>query len=154
MMNGSWEALVRDPKLGGLVLGLLVFLLLTSILIRHYLKSRPSPEEIERRRRRAINSIGKLADGEIVDAGPPAIVYDYQVSGVVYTASQDISSLGTLLPSDLMSIIGPAIIKFDRRNPANSIVMCEEWTGFGSRKPSSINVTSAGNCQQPSGRFR
>jgi len=39
-------------------------------------------------------------------------------------------SLQALLPSNPMSVIGPAQVKFDPRNPANSIVLCEEWSGL------------------------
>jgi hypothetical protein len=30
-----------------------------------------------------------------------------------------------------MALLGPALVKFDPRNPANSIVICEEWSGLG-----------------------
>jgi hypothetical protein len=52
------------------------------------------------------------------------------VGGVGYTAAQDVMSLEALLPSHRMSMIGPALVKFDPRNPANSIVLCEEWSGL------------------------
>jgi hypothetical protein len=49
---------------------------------------------------------------------------------VEYTACQDLADLQSLLPSDRWSAIGPASIKYDPRNPANSIVLCEEWSGL------------------------
>jgi hypothetical protein len=49
---------------------------------------------------------------------------------VEYTASQDISKLRDRLPEDPQTWIGPVTIKYLPRNPANSIVVCEDWSGF------------------------
>jgi hypothetical protein len=32
------------------------------------------------------------------------------------------------------ALAGPAIVKYIPRNPANSIVICEEWSGLRARK--------------------
>jgi hypothetical protein len=100
--------------------------------IRNYLGRCPTPEELERRRRMAIHRLGKMADAEIIDVEPVSvsIVYSYMVAGVVYTASQDVATLQSLLPRDMMTMVGPVSFKFDPRNPANSIVVCEEWSGL------------------------
>jgi hypothetical protein len=118
---------------------LLVFVvaLAAAMLLRKLLSKRPTAEELERRRRDAINAKGKLGDGEIVDVESGAIVFSYNVSGVGYTAAQDVSALVALLPSDRMSMIGPASVKFDPRNPANSIVLCEAWSGLRDRETNS-----------------
>jgi len=90
----------------------------------------------------------RFSNGELVyaiDVRDTLILYEYGVAGVVYTASQDVSSLGPFLPADPMSIIGPATIKFDRRNPANSMVVCERWSGLGSRSPLPTDVVSQAN---------
>jgi hypothetical protein len=133
-MIDTWEALAT-----------LIFLLIFGILVRHYVRRRPNAEEVERRRRDRIAGAGKLADGEVFDVRDTLILYEYGVAGVVYTASQDVSSLGPFLPADPMSIIGPATIKFDRRNPANSMVVCERWNGLGSRSPIPTDVVSQAN---------
>jgi hypothetical protein len=99
----------------------------------HYLRRRPTPEEIERLRRLMINRLGKLGDGQILDVEGDLIVYSYSVAGVVYTASQDTTNLEQKLPADRMSMVGPVSVKFDPRNPANSIVLCEEWSGLRNR---------------------
>jgi hypothetical protein len=99
----------------------------------HYLRRRPTPEEIERLRRLMINRLGKLGDGQILDVEGDLIVYSYSVAGVVYTASQDTTNLEQKLPPDRMSMVGPVSVKFDPRNPANSIVLCEEWSGLRNR---------------------
>jgi hypothetical protein len=114
------------------VAGGAVLLLATvaAIAIWRYFRRRLTPEERERLRRLGINGKGKLGDCEIVDVEGALIVFSYVVAGVTYTASQDISALQTVLPQDAMSMIGPASVKFDPRNPANSIVICEDWTGL------------------------
>jgi hypothetical protein len=110
--------------------GALALLAALVYLASRYLRKRPDPDEAERRRREAINSKGKLGDGEIVDFDGAAIVYEYQVAGVGYTTSQDVSNLAFLLPAARMSMVGPASVKYDPRNPANSIVLCEQWSGL------------------------
>lgn len=99
--------------------------------ILKYLRSRPSPEEIERRRRLEVNDSGKVGSGEITDVDGSLLIYSYTIAGVEYMASQDVSALEQMLPGDPMKMIGTVGIKFDPRNPANSIVICEKWSGIG-----------------------
>ena len=48
-----------------------------------------------------------------------------------YAASQDVSKLAGLVPKDVSNA---ASVKYDRKNPANSIVVAEQWSGLrGSR---------------------
>ncbi len=110
--------------------------LLLGLVLWKTLHRKVPPEELERRRRLAVNQRGKLGDGEVTEIETSTVFYSYSVSGVSYTAAQDVFSAEALLPEDRMSAIGPVLIKFDPRNPANSIVICEEWSGFqrGGRK--------------------
>jgi hypothetical protein len=119
--------------------GLCVFiiLLVVGFAARHYLRRRPTPAEIERLRRLAVHKEGKMGDGEIIDVEGFSIMYSYSVAGVGYTATQDAIDLRDKLPRDLLSMIGPVGIKFDPRNPANSIVFCEQWSGLRNREPKS-----------------
>ncbi len=112
------------------ILALVALALVILLVIRRYLRQRPTPEEIERRRRVLLQREGKMGDGEIIDVEVVSIVYTYSVGGVVYTSSQDISALQALLPPDAMTMVGPVSVKFDPRNPANSIVLCEDWSGL------------------------
>lgn len=100
-------------------------------------RKRPSPEEVERLRRLDLHRTGKMGDGQIVDVEGATIVYTYSIAGVIYTASQDAAGLQQKLPEDRMTMVGPVMIKFDPRNPANSIVLCEEWSGLRKRIPQS-----------------
>ena len=53
-----------------------------------------------------------------------------------YHSSQDIGPLRSLVLGQSESLIGPVTVKFDVRNPYDSIVICEEWSGFGKEKTS------------------
>jgi hypothetical protein len=93
-------------------------------------KLRVSPEERERRRRELINREGRLADGAITDIDGTVIFYTYVVRGVEYSATQDISGLPASVPADPARLLGPVTLKYLPRNPANSILICESWSGF------------------------
>ncbi len=93
-------------------------------------KLRISPEERERRRRQLINGQGRLADGALTDTDGTIIFYTYVVRGVEYSATQDISGLAASLLEDPARMLGPVTLKYLPRNPANSIVICESWSGL------------------------
>ena len=112
------------------LLGVLV-ILLAIIAVRAWLRSRISPDEKERRRRLMLLSAGKRGDANLVDIHDDLLVYRYAVRGVEYTASQDVSGLRPFVPDGVASL-GPICVKYDPRNPANSIVLAEEWSGLGS----------------------
>jgi hypothetical protein len=122
-------------------IGIAVFaaVLAAGFFLWRFLRRKPDPEELERLRRAAIHRDGKMGDGEIMDVdsvsntGAILIVFSYSVAGVVYTASQEVMVLRSLLPPDLMTMVGPISVKFDPRNPANSIVLCEAWSGLRNR---------------------
>ncbi len=98
--------------------------------VYRYIRGRPSAAELERRRRNGLRSRGKVGDANLLEYREHMVFYSYAIGGVEYTACQDLSDLQPLLPADLWSTIGPASIRYDPRNPANSIVLCEEWTGL------------------------
>jgi hypothetical protein len=104
--------------------------LVVALAWRAWLRRRPTAEELERRRRLALNQLGKMADAMVLDVGETTIEYSYDVRGVGYTATQDISVLQDRLPQYRLSVAGPAAVKYDPRNPANSIVLCEDWSGL------------------------
>ena len=107
-------------------------LLLAVLGVRLWRASRIRPDERERRRRAALSSGGKLGDAMLLDFRDGHLFYSYQVRGVEYTATQDVSSLSPLIPTDF-STLGPVAVKYDARNPANSIVISETWKGLRSK---------------------
>ncbi len=91
---------------------------------------RCSPAELERRRRQKVNSRGKTAGAIVVDLREDELVYSYTVGGAHYTASQDVSGVRHRLPAGSWGLLGPATVKYDPANPANSILVSEEWSGL------------------------
>lgn len=95
---------------------------------------RLTPPEREKRRRLAVNHHRRTLEGFITEASAEAIQYTYEFSGVEYFAAQDVSALAACLPLEPERLIGPARVKYDPRNPMNSIVVCEEWSGIPQKK--------------------
>jgi len=111
-----------------------VLAVLLALIVRRWWKRRQvTPEERERRRRAWLVSTGKINDATLVEVRENLLFFSYAVRGVEYTASQDISRLSERLPRDL-SELGAVSVKYDSRNPANSIVVAENWTGIRERK--------------------
>lgn len=100
---------------------------------------RMTAEEVERQRRTKLAAYGRIIDGVIVDApmyhaeetaqGEPALIaYRYRIAGVIYECSQDVSTLQHEVEDFRVDL--PVSIKYDPRNPANSIVVAETWSGL------------------------
>lgn len=112
-----------------LALAGLLLVLVALIAYRAWKRSRVSPEERERRRRAMLVAYGKMGDATLVEIREDHVFYSYSVRGVEYIASQDVSGLKHQLPGDL-SAVGPLSVRYDARNPANSIVLAEDWCGI------------------------
>lgn len=110
------------------LLGVLV-VLVAIIGYRAWRNSRVTAEERERQRRAVLVARGKISDATLVEIREQFLFYAYLVRGVEYTASQDVSALHKYLPADLAAN-GPVLLKYDPKNPANSIVVAEQWTGL------------------------
>jgi len=102
-------------------------------------KHRKTPDQRERERRMRISEIGRITDGTVVDVNEmqdkgsdelQLLIYHYDVAGVSYEASQDVSSLRHMV--DLHSCRSGLMtsIKYDPSNPGNSIVIAENWSGL------------------------
>ena len=100
---------------------------------RAWKRSRITPEERERRRRSALVARGKMSDALLVEIRDDLLFYSYGVRGVEYTASQDVSMLKLQMPPDF-STIDAVSVKYDPKNPANSIVLAEQWSGLRASK--------------------
>jgi hypothetical protein len=99
------------------------------------LRKRESVEEREWLRRQLVYREGRVLEGFVTEVDEQLIHFNYNVSGVVYEASQDISALRYMLPAASHLVIGPTTLRYLVNNPANSIVVCEEWTGLRQRSP-------------------
>jgi len=102
---------------------------------------RKTPDQRELERRMRISEIGRITDGTVTDVSEvelngsgemQLLIYQYDVSGVTYEASQDITSLRHMV--DLHSCRSGLMtsIKYDPANPGNSIVISEKWVGLRS----------------------
>jgi hypothetical protein len=113
----------------GVALGVGLLALFAVMAYRAWVARRITPEERERQRRSLLVSIGKMGDATIVEVREDFLIYEYSVRGVEYTASQDVAVLKDRVPEDL-SQIKAVSVRYDPRNPANSIVVAEQWTGL------------------------
>ena len=102
-------------------------------------KRRKTPEQLERERRLRISTHGRIIDGTVIDAQESAnvdgssvqlLIYRYDVSGVSYEASQDITHLRQYVDLHTCKIGLPSSVKYDPQNPGDSIVISEEWSGL------------------------
>lgn len=99
--------------------------------LRGRLRRPPAPEQLEAQRRAAVNQDGRVIAGMVIDIlEDGGIVYEYDIAGVYYSTTQDVTCLAAHLPADRARLIGPARVKYSARNPANSIILCENWSGF------------------------
>ena len=94
------------------------------------MRSRLTPERREQRRRLDINLNGRLGDALLTECHENTLYYTYEVRGVHYAASQDIGSLHDYLPDTPERLGGMVNMKYVAQNPANSILVCEEWSGL------------------------
>lgn len=103
---------------------------------------RKTPEQIERERRQQLSLHGRICDGTVLDVqemqsnGPAGsaqfIMYSYEIGGVVYQASQDITRLRQFVDIHSCKLGLPTSIKYDPQNPGDSIVIAEKWMGLRS----------------------
>lgn len=99
-----------------------------------------TPEKREQRRRLLLQATGRIGDALVTEVSDDTLYYTYTIRGVQYTASQDVTSLRSLLPAEPERLIGMAGMKYSTKNPANSILLCEEWSGL---RNVSAGMTSA-----------
>jgi len=109
-------------------------------------KSKKPPEELEKERRTDLTRGGRILDGNVIDVleleddetGQLMIllVYNYDVAGVTYEASQDVTHLRQFIDLYSCRLGLPASVKYDPHNPSDSIVISETWSGL--RKPTIV----------------
>ncbi len=91
---------------------------------------RPSPEEQERTRLDALLKNSRSIEGILTDTSESLLFFTYEVRGVTYHAAQDVSMIEG---ADALAIDpqpGPVTVRYSNSNPANSMVMSKNWSGF------------------------
>jgi len=105
---------------------------------------RKTPEQRERERRMRIAQTGRITDGTVIDVSElqhngsgalQLLIYQYDVAGVSYEASQDVTHLRPFVDLHTCRIGVPASVKYDPQNPGNSIVIAESWSGLRTTAP-------------------
>ena len=107
--------------------------LVTLAAIAFVMSRRPSAKLLEERRRKRLATVGRIVDGSLIDAEPAedtpkVIIYRYRIAGVTYECSQDVSALGPLVTN--LRLDYPVQVRYNRENPADSIVVAETWNGL------------------------
>ncbi len=102
-------------------------------------RKRKTPEDLEKERRDWINTVGRITDGTVIDVhevsstgdgSAQMLIYQYDVAGVSYEASQDVTYLRQLINLHSCRLGLPTSVKYDPHNPGNSIVVSESWVGL------------------------
>jgi hypothetical protein len=98
-----------------------------------------TPEDVERERRVWLDRVGRITDGTVIDVQEmpgsghrPAtfLIYHYDVAGVSYEASQDVTYLRQWINLHSCRLGLPTSVRYDPQNPGNSIVLSERWMGL------------------------
>ena len=97
-------------------------------------------EDIERERRAWLEGSGRITDGTVIDvqelSGPEQernavmLIYKYDVAGVSYECSQDVTYLRQWINLHSCRLGVPTSVKYDPQNPGNSLVVSENWMGL------------------------
>lgn len=96
-------------------------------------------EDLERDRRIWLNTVGRITDGTVIDVqeieaegnrSATMLIYRYDVAGVSYEASQDVTYLRQWINLHSCRLGLPTSVKYDSRNPGNSLVISEGWIGL------------------------
>ena len=101
------------------------------------LTHRKSAEEKERERREHLVLHGRIIDGSVFDWSEQpnssdlgTLLYCYIIAGVSYECAQDLTFLKGTALIDATCLGRPASVRYDPKNPANSIIVAEGWSGL------------------------
>lgn len=122
--------------------GLAAFLVVAAgSAVWHFTRKRPTADEIEFERRETLASFGRIVDGMLLDGFKITtedgqtrnmLLYGYEISGVCYECSQDVTTLAHILDTDNLKLGMPCSIRYQPGSPENSMVVGERWSGLRS----------------------
>jgi len=103
-------------------------------------RGRSKVDDKERQRRMRLSVGGRLTTGTVIDVQEMTngegkiptqlLIYTYDVAGVQYECSQDVTHLRPFIDLHSCRLGLPTSIKYDPHNPGNSVVISEEWSGL------------------------
>ncbi|HEV3208240.1 MAG TPA: hypothetical protein VGZ28_14910 [Terriglobales bacterium] len=123
-------------RLYALAVVVIAVLTVTYLLLRRKPKT---ADDLERERRTWLDRIGRITDGTVIDVqempgvnkrASTLLIYQYDVAGVSYEASQDVTYLRHFINLHSCRLGLPTSVRFDPHNPGNSIVVSERWMGL------------------------
>ena len=106
-----------------------------------FLRGKPkTADDLERERRAWLEQVGRITDGTVIDvqetqATPNQraailLVYQYDIAGVSYECSQDVTYLRPMINLHSCRLGLPTSVRYDPQNPGNSMVLSEKWMGL------------------------
>ena len=115
--------------------------LLAAVLVAYSIfgRKKKTADEIERERRDWLIQVGRITDGMVIDVQELAsngrsaatmLIFQYDVGGVSYEASQDVTYLRQWVNLHSCRLGLPTSVRYDPQNPGNSIVVSEKWMGL------------------------
>jgi uncharacterized protein DUF3592 len=131
---------LRDPQIIGTLAA--AGLCLGGVAVYLATRKRPTEEEIERDRRSYLVQTGRIIDGTLLDIsdlspeesgrpnGMQLILYKYEIGGVVYECSQDVTLLRDMVNIYECRLGFPCSVRYDTHKPENSIIVAETWSGL------------------------
>lgn len=105
------------------------------------LRKKPkTADDLERERRQWLEGSGRITDGTVIDVQELAaekthhaavmLIYKYDVAGVSYECSQDVTYLRHWINLHSCRLGLHTSVKYDPQNPGNSLVVSENWMGL------------------------
>jgi hypothetical protein len=98
-----------------------------------------SADDLETERRAWLDQVGRITDGTVIDVqelrlnehkAATLLIFQYDVAGVSYEASQDVTYLRQRINLHSCRLGLPTSVRYDPQNPGNSIVVSEKWMGL------------------------
>ena len=124
-------------RLYGFILICIAVVTAVYVLLRRKPKT---AQDVESERRAWLDRVGRITDGTVIDVQEmiadgkkrPAtfLIYQYDVAGVSYEASQDVTYLRQWINLHSCRLGLPTSVRYDPQNPGNSIVLSERWMGL------------------------
>ena len=102
-------------------------------------RKKRTSRDLELERRQFLDRIGRITDGNVLDVqeAPGSnnrvsqlIVFQYEIAGVEYQCSQDVTYLRQWINLHSCRLGLPTSVKYDPQNPGNSMVISERWIGL------------------------
>ena len=116
-----------------------ILLLCAYFLLRRKPKT---ADDLERERRAWLEGTGRITDGTVIDVqeleaqekekrrAAVMLIYKYDVAGVSYECSQDVTYLRQWINLHSCRLGLHTSVKYDPLNPGNSLVVSENWMGL------------------------